>query len=1080
MALILIPTAVAVLLAGIQLTTSISTSAHYQRVIQVAELAERIGALTHELGRERALTAWAIADEARRTARLKTVTEHYKQVDKIASEVTKLASAIDHNHSSRVRNEADQVLRWTRGLPGLRKKITEDTVPPRAAIVLYSRIVGDLQQLQGELGTEGEQVGLIGTATATGALDRVKEEVSRQQAILLVALVGGGGAMDHDDLSDFLGSWNRQQSELAVFEREATAADQAFYRATVRGLQVNEADALRQRALAQFREFQRVDDLVLNRTLNWDIRHWYNTTNATIDRLRQVEERMGASMVTQTHGFQEEARGDAVFNGVLILLLLLLVIGVTFAVAGSLVRPLRRLRIEALNIAGTRLPETVRVLRESPDNVDTPQVGSIAITSVDEIGEVARAFDEVHREAVRMAAEESRLRNNINAMFVNLSRRSQTLVERQLSLIEGLEQGEPDENRLGDLFKLDHLATRMRRNSENLLVLAGQEPARRWSQPIQLVDVARASLSEVESYERVALQVQSGVAVAGQAVSDVVHLLAELVENATSFSPRETKVTVASNRIEGGGVMVSVSDLGIGMTQDELAQANWRLANPPTVDVSVSRRMGLFVVGRLALRHGIRVQLRQQDVGGLTAMVLLPDTLIALPAGAKQPGGSSQTGGFPSFGTSPNPFEIPNPFEMPNPFDSPFDMSSTSGTFDLASASGTHNVASPSDALDAPVLASPTAFDTPPATKSDPLTASDPFGTDLFGKSDPFAKSDPFGTDSFGKSDPFGTSDFGSSDRAAGSDPFAKSDPFGTSDPFGKSDPFGTADPFAKSDPFDTSSTGERDLFASPGSGASPYGGTPVDTAWPGSLPAPGSTSWPSLGDDREPPAFSGLGGVGETTGGGTLAGGDPHASGAWSVPSSFDAARFDAFGRTDEADHTGPLPRVDSPMDTGENEFLPIFAAVESDWFRKVAPDDLVIGDDPLTDRDSPETTEIPAITDSLPIAESRRSAWASPADSGWQAAQAASTPTMGGMTTSGLPKRVPKANLVPGSAPGGKSDQTAASAVPMPPPSLSPDRVRSRLSSFQQGVRQARGEISGELPLPRQPDHGNNKEGS
>ena len=170
----------------------------------------------------------------------------------------------------------------------------------------------------------------------------------------------------------------------------------------------------------------------------------------------------------------------------------------------------------------------------------------------------------------------------------------------------------------------------MRRNSENLLVLAGQEPARRWSQPVPLIDVVRASLSEVENYERVEAAASPPASPwSGTAVNDVVHLIAELVENAISFSPRETQVTVSGNRIDGGGVMISVTDIGIGMTAEELAQANWRLANPPVVDVSVSRRMGLFVVGRLALRHGIRVQLRQQDGGGLTAMVLLPETCSA-------------------------------------------------------------------------------------------------------------------------------------------------------------------------------------------------------------------------------------------------------------------------------------------------------------------------------------------------------------------------------------------------------------------------------------------------------------------
>src|SRR5690606_3413175 len=180
-----------------------------------------------------------------------------------------------------------------------------------------------------------------------------------------------------------------------------------------------------------------------------------------------------------------------------------------------------------------------------------------------------------------------------------------------------------------NLFKLDHLATRMRRNSENLLVLAGQDPPRRWSQPVKLVDVARASLSEVENYERVVLHVPDGVSIAGQAVNDVIHLLAELVENALSFSPRETRVTLSGSRIDGGGVMMSITDSGIGMTAEELAQANERLTDTPGMDVAVSRRMGLYVVSRLAHRHGIRVQLRPHASGGLTAMVLIPESLLA-------------------------------------------------------------------------------------------------------------------------------------------------------------------------------------------------------------------------------------------------------------------------------------------------------------------------------------------------------------------------------------------------------------------------------------------------------------------
>ena len=250
--------------------------------------------------------------------------------------------------------------------------------------------------------------------------------------------------------------------------------------------------------------------------------------------------------------------------------------------------------------------------------------------STDEIGEVARAFDQVHREAIRLASNEAALRGNVNAMFVNLSRRTQSLVERQIHLIDDLEQGEQDSERLGSLFRLDHLATRMRRNSENLLVLAGQA-SRRWNQPVALVDVLRAAVSEIEHYERVSMNVQPGIAVRGQAVNDVVHLMAELLENATAFSSAETQVNVSGHLLNSGGSPARHHDEGVGMAADEKAQANWRLDNPP-VGRGASRGIGLFVVARLAAKHGIRVRLRPAATGGLTALIWLPDETVTYEA----------------------------------------------------------------------------------------------------------------------------------------------------------------------------------------------------------------------------------------------------------------------------------------------------------------------------------------------------------------------------------------------------------------------------------------------------------------
>jgi len=192
-------------------------------------------------------------------------------------------------------------------------------------------------------------------------------------------------------------------------------------------------------------------------------------------------------------------------------------------------------------------------------------------------------------------------------------------------MIDSLEQNEGDPERLSSLFAMDHLVTRMRRNSENLLLLAGHESARKWSDPVPLADVARAAVSEIEQYSRVTMKIQPGIAVTGQAVSDVVHLLAEVIENATIFSAKDTPVHIAAQELSSGGMLIEVSDNGVGIPEARLAEMNWRLDNPPVMDVSVSRHMGLFAVARLAERHGVRVRLRPRSPHGLTALVWLPD-----------------------------------------------------------------------------------------------------------------------------------------------------------------------------------------------------------------------------------------------------------------------------------------------------------------------------------------------------------------------------------------------------------------------------------------------------------------------
>jgi signal transduction histidine kinase len=349
----------------------------------------------------------------------------------------------------------------------------------------------------------------------------------------------------------------------------------------------------------------------------------------TIGRMRQAERQLADAIARQASALHRGAMRSLLLTAAIAAAVLIVVLLATVVIARSLVRPLRQLKAGALEVAGVRLPEEVRELSTAGETGQSGEVEPIGVHSTDEIGQVARAFDQVHQEAVRLAADEARLRGSVSAMFISLSRRSGSLLERLLRLIDSLELGEQDSERLADLFRMDHLATRMRRNSENLLVLAGQEPPRRWAEPVSLADVARASVSEIEQYERVLLDLQPGLGVTGNAVADVVHLLAEIIENATTFSQRSSHVTVSGHSLRSGGVLINVVDSGMGMTEEQLAVVNWRLENPPAADVEVSRHMGLFAVAHLADRNGIRVRLRKATGAGLIAHVWLPEALIS-------------------------------------------------------------------------------------------------------------------------------------------------------------------------------------------------------------------------------------------------------------------------------------------------------------------------------------------------------------------------------------------------------------------------------------------------------------------
>jgi signal transduction histidine kinase/CHASE3 domain sensor protein len=303
-----------------------------------------------------------------------------------------------------------------------------------------------------------------------------------------------------------------------------------------------------------------------------------------------------------------------------------------------LFRRLTHLRQSALALAHDRLPGLLARLRDG-EQIDVDAEAPAAESSADEIDQVQQAFNVMHRAAVAAAVDEANLRRGINEVFRNLARRSQLLLHRQLGLLDGMERRAEEPGHLEDLFRIDHLTTRMRRHAEGLIVLSGESPGRGWHHPVPFIDVLRAAVAEVESYTRVRVQVRPGTALAGHAIADVVHLLAELIENATAFSPPDTLVRVQGDLV-GRGFAVEVEDSGLGLTEEQLEQINRDLASLPAFDLSRSDRLGLFIAGRLAHRHDIRITLRPSAYGGITAIVIIPSPLVISKGGDKPGAGA--------------------------------------------------------------------------------------------------------------------------------------------------------------------------------------------------------------------------------------------------------------------------------------------------------------------------------------------------------------------------------------------------------------------------------------------------------
>ena len=581
-----------------------------------------------------------------------------------------------------VQNAANNVIAQIDDINALRVQVLGQTPP--LIITDYAGTLADLFALDDEVSSSSGDALLSNDVSSLGALSRAKDQAAQQRALLYAVFIAsglndaggrvtkgkptglapynnftGGAALDYAGglqaltIAQFL-----QLTYLQTFQVSATLPESEDFLSAVAGTKVEQAQTVNNMVTAANGDpraiFPQVTELSPQFLPTTTPALWYADQSAVVDAMRSVESRLATQILARSQQLQHQAFESALITSVATAAFILLVLGATVLVGRTLVNPLRRLQADALEIAAVRLP--ARVAAAAAGGAETVEgtvvVEPIGVQSTDEIGRVARAFDQVHSEAVRLAGTEAQLRGSLNAMFISLSRRSVPLIERLSRMVDAMEQNEDDPDRLANLFSMDHLVTRMRRNSENLLVLAGEEPVRKWTESVPLTDVTRAAASEIEQYSRVALAVQPGIMISGQAAADVVHLLAELIENATLFSPQSTQVRVTVMELSSGGVLVEVRDDGVGVSPNRLADMNWRLDHPPVVDVSISRHMGLYAVSRLAARHGIRVKLRPGAPQGLSALVWLPGTL-AKREPAPAPGSQSRSFGIDTTGPVP-------------------------------------------------------------------------------------------------------------------------------------------------------------------------------------------------------------------------------------------------------------------------------------------------------------------------------------------------------------------------------------------------------------------------------------------
>ncbi|KKJ94702.1 histidine kinase [Micromonospora sp. HK10] len=508
----------------------------------------------------------------------------------------------------------DEVADRLDSLGPVRDEVAARSIDRGAAAAAYSGVLDSLFRMYAALGKLDDEDIAKDTSTLT-QLVRVRELMSQEDA--LYSGVAAAGRITDQEYILFARLVGAQRFLAGEAIAELPAADRDRY-----ARMTADPAFIRLRAL----EDRLMKDGRPDRPLPVTAAEWQAAITPALDEQESAVLAAGDSLVGRAKPVAIWVIVRMVLAAGLGLIAVIASIVVSITTARALVRQLERLRDAAFRLANEQLPGVVERLGRG-DQVDVAREAPPLEFGADEIGQVGRAFNVVQETAIRTAVEQAELRRSVREVFLSLARRTQALVHRQLTLLDAMERREHDAEELEDLFRVDHLATRMRRNAENLIVLSGSTPGRAWRRNVPMVDVVRGAVAEVEDYTRVKVLPLGPVSLAGRAVGDVIHLLAELIENGLSFSPPHTTVEVRGQLV-GNGFAIEIEDRGLGMGEEELAAANHRIVDRSELNLADAARLGLYVVSRLTERHGVKVQLRESAYGGTTAVVLIPRELV--------------------------------------------------------------------------------------------------------------------------------------------------------------------------------------------------------------------------------------------------------------------------------------------------------------------------------------------------------------------------------------------------------------------------------------------------------------------